>query len=58
MTRKGPLISVNGSQVSSNNLTDLLNAAGADGWELVGAATVVDPGNGEVLMMYPMKRPL
>jgi hypothetical protein len=56
MTKKGPLISVNGTQVSKANLTDLLNEAGRDGWEMVGMTAMV--AGEEVHQLFLLKRPL
>lgn len=56
--KKGILISVNGSRVSSSSLTNMLNAAGADGWEMVNMTTAIDSATGDALSEFAMKRPL
>jgi hypothetical protein len=57
-TKKGILISVNGSRVSFSSVTEMLNSAGADGWEMVNMTTAIDSAAGDGLTEFAMKRPL
>jgi hypothetical protein len=57
-TKKGILISVNGSRVSFSSIADMLNSAGADGWEMVNMTTAIDSATGDALTEFAMKRPL
>jgi hypothetical protein len=57
-TKKGILISVNGSRVSFSSVTEMLNSAGADGWEMVNMTTSIDSATGDGLTEFAMKRPL